>query len=74
MCLLMVLALHLRQLGLVLVQGLVLGPLLLLYISDLHFAIKSSETSHFADDTHFQSPESLIKRANVDLKVLSTGL
>ena len=34
-------------------QGFVLGPLLLLiYINDLHLAIKHSETFHFSDDTH----------------------
>ena len=35
-------------------QGSLLGPLLFLmiYINDLHLAIKHSETFHFADDTH----------------------
>ena len=35
-------------------QGSLLGPLLFLmiYINDLHLAIKHSETFHFADDKH----------------------
>ena len=59
-------------------QGSVLGPLLfLLYINDLCNAIKSSETYHFADDTHLNfsdSLESLCRRVNADLKRLNTWL
>lgn len=56
-------------------QGSVLGPLLfLLYINDLHNCIKSSETYHFADDTHLlkfsKSLESLCRGMNADLKRL----
>ncbi|XP_057298769.1 uncharacterized protein LOC130629535 [Hydractinia symbiolongicarpus] len=55
--------------------GSVLGPLLfLLYIDDLHNCIKSSETYHFADDTHLlkfsKSLESLCRGMNADLKRL----
>jgi len=60
-------------------QGSVLGPLLfLLYINDLHIAIKSCETFHFAGDTHLlhfnPSLKSLCNRVNQDLKRLLTWL
>ena len=60
-------------------QGSVLGPLLfLLYINDLHHCIKTSETYHFADDTHLlnfsKSVWSLCGRVNADLRILVTWL
>ena len=60
-------------------QGSVLGPLLfLLYINDLHSSIKSSETYHFADDTHLlnfsKSIQSLCGKVNADLRILSSWL
>ena len=60
-------------------QGSVLGPLLfLLYINDLHHSIKSSETYHFADDTHLlnfsKSIQSLCRKVNADLRILTSWL
>ena len=57
-------------------QGSVLRPLLfLLYINDLHNAIKFSLVHHFADDTNIlhinDSPKQLSKQVNIDLKLLS---
>ena len=56
-------------------QGSVLGALLfLLYINDLHNAIKFCMVHHFADDTNLliydNSLKSLQKKVNIDLKFL----
>ena len=60
-------------------QGSVLGPLLfLVYINDLHMAVKYSIVTHFADDTNLvisnSSPKKLQKQLNLDLKNLSNWL
>ena len=52
-----------------------LGPLLfLIYINDLHSAIKSSKVYHFVDDTNLlnigNSPKIMQKLVNADLKIL----
>ena len=60
-------------------QGSVLGPLLfLIYINDLHSAIRYSLVHHFADDTNLllknKSLKQLQKHLNIDLKILQHWL
>ena len=48
--------------------------LFLIYINDLHIAIKHSKVYHFADDTNLlnigKSPQKMQKEVNADLKIL----
>ena len=60
-------------------QGSVLGPLLfLIYINDLHKAIKNSDVYHYADDTNLllthKSPKKINKLINQDLTTLCKWL
>ena len=56
-----------------------LGPLLfLVYINDLHNAIRCSQSYHFVDDTHLRnksnSPKKVEEQLNIYLKLLYNWL
>ena len=59
-------------------QGFVLGPLFLIYITDLHNAIQYCKVCHFADDTDLfhtsKSVKNLNKLVNCDMKHLNNWL
>ena len=60
-------------------QGSILGPLFfLIYINDMHKAVKFSSVFHFADDTnlvyHHKNPKLLRKHMNKDLQSLFNWL
>ena len=60
-------------------HGSILEPLLfLIYINDLHLAIKNITVRHYADDTKLitsnKSAKTLTRKLNLDLKILSKWL
>ena len=50
-------------------QSSVLGPLLLLYINDLHTAIKFCKDYHFADETNLLHISKAIKQINLSILI-----